>query len=60
MIERLFLRNTFYGSPFKNLDAGRDERDFENKAKMQKALTNFLKSEGAIIYLLCNFILEGA
>jgi hypothetical protein len=50
MIERLFLRSTYYGSPFKNLDAGRDERDFENKDKMQKALTNYLQSEG-FLYL---------
>lgn len=50
MIERLFLRNTFYGSPFKNLDAGRDERDFENKEKLQKALNNYLKTEGNLNY----------
>lgn len=34
MLERLFLRNTFYGFPFKNLNAGGDERDFENKEKL--------------------------
>ncbi len=50
MIERLFLRSSFYGSPFKNLNAGRDERDFENKEKMQKALDNYLKSEGICIF----------
>lgn len=46
----LFLRSTFYGSPFLNLHAGRDMRDSENTARLRKAMRTFRASE--CIYFL--------
>lgn len=40
-------RKTLYGSPFKNLDAGRYEmRDCENTQRIKRAMRNYLASEG--------------
>lgn len=37
-MEWLFLRSTYYGSPFLNLHSGRDMRDSVNTGRVRKAM----------------------
>lgn len=40
-MEYLLARHTIFGSPFYNLNAGRDHRDFENSSRLRKSLSLF-------------------
>jgi len=47
-MEWLFMRSTFYGSPFMNLHSGKDMTDRANTKRLRLSLHNFKYSEGNI------------